>query len=73
MNTREYPPCILRCRDRELNCPPISGLRDGVLDIAIEVTIAKEKRPKDVVQIYNFNVSSLRPLPSERHNYMVRK
>lgn len=39
-----------------------------MLGIAIEVTVANKKGPKDVVQIYGYKVSSLRPPSSERHD-----
>ena len=59
VNTRKHQPCIFRRRSRKLNSSPVSCLHYGMLGGAIEMTVADEERPKDVVHIYDLNVNIL--------------
>ena len=57
--SRKHQPHIFRCRTRKLNPSPVSSLHDGMQGSAIEMAIANEERPKDIVHIYDFRVNSL--------------
>lgn len=69
MYSRKHRPCIFRCRTRKLNPSPVSSLHYGLLGRAVEMTIAHEERPKDIVHIYDFPVN----FSNGRHGFLGSK